>query len=169
MLFVGRPLTLLALAVCTYVILTWSYRTPTKAPSEKPDYLYAESGFRKYDPPSHHAPQSGKSRPEVAAPKEPVRASSSSRAAAAAAAVSKKPTLITTRPVNTYTASSDLPMATLDPEQMEDYMRDMLHWNRPGHVDGHWPDYEAFEHSEYDPNRWEGFQMYVLLMTSCVI
>ena len=52
-------------------------------------------------------------------------------------------------------------MSTLPYDQQQAYMQDMLHWNRPGHVDGHWPDYEAFEHQDYDPNRWEGFEMYV--------
>jgi hypothetical protein len=153
MLFVGRPLTLLLLAVCTYVILTWSYRSPSASPSEKPHYIYDENGFRKYEPQL----QSGNARPQQGAKEA---GSSSSVAAAAAATKQLKPTVVTTKAVKTYTASSDLPIATLGPDQMEEYMNDMLHWNRPGHVDGHWPDYEAFEHSEYDPNRWEGFEMY---------
>jgi hypothetical protein len=80
---------------------------------------------------------------------------------AAPPAVKPTPTVMWMKPEKTYTASSDLPMATLDAANMEQYMDDMMHWNRPGHVDGHWPDYEAFEHSDFDPNRWEGFEMYV--------
>ncbi|KAF1812152.1 hypothetical protein P152DRAFT_26783 [Eremomyces bilateralis CBS 781.70] len=36
-------------------------------------------------------------------------------------------------------------------------MDEMLDWNRPGHVDGHYPPYEDYVDYNYDPNRWEGF------------
>ena len=49
------------------------------------------------------------------------------------------------------------------PEQISksDYMVNMLKWNRPEKENNHWPPYGNYHHSDYDPNRWEGFDMYV--------
>jgi hypothetical protein len=41
--------------------------------------------------------------------------------------------------------------------ELEEYMSDMLKWNRPDDRDGQWPRYSDFEDRDYDPNRWEGF------------
>lgn len=40
---------------------------------------------------------------------------------------------------------------------MDEYMKDILKWQRPRDKDGHWPQYSAFDGRDYDPNRWEGF------------
>jgi hypothetical protein len=44
---------------------------------------------------------------------------------------------------------------------MNEYMSDILKWERPKDKDGHWPQYSAFEGRDYDPNRWEGFPLCV--------
>jgi hypothetical protein len=44
---------------------------------------------------------------------------------------------------------------------LDEYIRDILKWKRPKDKDGYWPQYSAFEGRDYDPNRWEGFPMYV--------
>jgi hypothetical protein len=41
--------------------------------------------------------------------------------------------------------------------QIDEYMRDMLKWERPKDKEDHWPQYSAFEGRDYDVNRWEGF------------
>jgi hypothetical protein len=41
-----------------------------------------------------------------------------------------------------------------------EYIRDILRWERPKERDGHWPPYRDFVNRDYDPNRWEGFQLY---------
>jgi hypothetical protein len=41
----------------------------------------------------------------------------------------------------------------------DEYMRDMLKWERPREKEGHWPSYRDFVNRDYDPNRWEGFQL----------
>lgn len=167
MLYIGRPLTLLALAVCTYIILTWSYRSTTTEISTKPDYIYDENGFRIPTQP-HTGQKEEHSKPQEVVQDEEVVVVTTTRksSAAAAAAVTEsqqgKATKVTTKLAKTYTAESDLPMATLEPAEHQKYMLGMLNWNRPGHVDGHWPDYVAYDYEEYDPNRWEGFEMYVL-------
>ena len=48
-----------------------------------------------------------------------------------------------------------------EPVNKLDYMANMLKWNRPGKGNNHWPPYGDYHHSDYDPNRWEGFDMYV--------
>ncbi|OCK82188.1 hypothetical protein K432DRAFT_349527 [Lepidopterella palustris CBS 459.81] len=41
-----------------------------------------------------------------------------------------------------------------------EYMKEMLKWNRPnGMGTHHWPHYQEYETKEYDPNRWEAFDM----------
>ena len=42
-----------------------------------------------------------------------------------------------------------------------DYMKLMMKWNRPDHVDNHWPPYENYQTRTYDPNRWEAFESLV--------
>ena len=169
MLHIGRPLTLLALAVCTYLVLTWSYRSTTTRVSTRPDYIYDENGFRIPSSPQqqeqvHTRPAPVKPHAEGAGEAAVVVVTTSSAGAASTAGLNSSNGGAATKvqkPAKTYTATSDLPMSTLPYDQQQAYMQDMLHWNRPGHVDGHWPDYEAFEHQDYDPNRWEGFEMYV--------
>lgn len=167
MLHVGRSLTLLALVVCTYVLFTWSYSSTTRL-STKPDYIYDENGYR-ITTTNVDQQEAVQTRPPPVKEKgQDVVVVTSSRLASGPAMAtaglssSDKMTKSISKPARTYTASSDLPLATLPPGQQRAYMQDMLHWNRPGHVDGHWPDYEAFQNEDYDPNRWEGFEMYVL-------
>jgi hypothetical protein len=38
------------------------------------------------------------------------------------------------------------------------FMVAMLEWSRPGFR--HWPPYEVYGDSRYDPNRWEGFERF---------
>ncbi len=45
-----------------------------------------------------------------------------------------------------------------DRPDVEEYMRDMLIWERPENRDGHWPPYRDFVSRDYDPNRWETFE-----------
>jgi hypothetical protein len=40
---------------------------------------------------------------------------------------------------------------------VDEYMKDILKWDRPKEKDGHWPLYRDFRNRDYDPNRWEGF------------
>jgi hypothetical protein len=166
MLHVGRPLTLLVLAVCTYVFLTWSYSSTTRL-STKPDYIYDENGYRipatavDQQEPLHTTPPPVKEKGQEVVVTTSRHASRPAMATAGSNS-SDRMTKVITKPAKTYTATSDLPLPTLSPGQQRAYMQDMLHWNRPNHVDGHWPDYEAFQNEDYDPNRWEGFEMYVL-------
>jgi hypothetical protein len=44
------------------------------------------------------------------------------------------------------------------PTNMKEYMKSMLKWNRPS-WDGHWPPFADYVDKEYDPNRWEQFDM----------
>ena len=43
-------------------------------------------------------------------------------------------------------------------EEQRLYMRDMMNWNRPS-WGGHWPPFGDYVDLEYDPNRWEQFDM----------
>lgn len=167
MLHFGRPLTLLVLAACTYLVLTWGYRSTTTKISTRPDYIYDENGFRIPTSPKeevHTRPPPVKQHEEGAGVVVTTSRAAANAAPTAGSNSSNKATKIA-KPAKTYTAASDLPMSTLPADQQQAYMQDMLHWNRPGHVDGHWPDYEAFEHMDYDPNRWEGFEMFVLVIS----
>lgn len=148
MLFVGRPLTLLALAVCTYVVLSWRYKTSLLPAASSIHYEYDANGFRKFDP----SKETQKGGAPLASPVDERKKLPQVTVTVSATSSRKEAT-------NTYTASEDLPLPTLDPIDMEEYTKDVLHWNRPGHVDGHFPDYEKFENSDYDPNRWEGFEL----------
>ncbi|KAF2269462.1 hypothetical protein CC78DRAFT_575024 [Lojkania enalia] len=44
------------------------------------------------------------------------------------------------------------------PEDMKKYMKEMLNWNRPSWL-GHWPPFADYQEKEYDPNRWEKFDL----------
>jgi hypothetical protein len=48
---------------------------------------------------------------------------------------------------------------------VDEYMGDILRWERPNEREGHWPPYKDFINRDYDPNRWEGFQLYVKLLS----
>jgi hypothetical protein len=52
--------------------------------------------------------------------------------------------------------------------EADEYMRDMLIWQRPENRD-HWPPYSDFAGRDYDPNRWEAFEEYALnfVLSSC--
>lgn len=45
---------------------------------------------------------------------------------------------------------------------VDEYMKDLLIWQRPENKDGHWPPYRDFIGRDYDPNRWEAFDEFVL-------
>ena len=63
-----------------------------------------------------------------------------------------KPTV--TPPTKTLILSPPTPRSS----DVKDYLRTMLKWNRPT-WEGHWPAYKDYEHKDYDPNRWEEFDM----------
>lgn len=44
------------------------------------------------------------------------------------------------------------------PTNVKDYIIKMLQWSRPS-WNGHWPPFEDYVDKEYDPNRWEQFDM----------
>lgn len=44
------------------------------------------------------------------------------------------------------------------PTDVREYMKKMLKWGRPS-WDGHWPPFSDYIDKEYDPNRWEQFDM----------
>lgn len=44
------------------------------------------------------------------------------------------------------------------PQDMKEYMKSMLKWDRPSWL-GHWPAFEDYVDKDYDPNRWEQFPM----------
>ncbi|OCL15298.1 hypothetical protein AOQ84DRAFT_279185, partial [Glonium stellatum] len=46
-----------------------------------------------------------------------------------------------------------------EPTNTLEYMASMLKWNRPGKDNKHWPPYEDYRNTDYDPNRWEEFKM----------
>lgn len=54
--------------------------------------------------------------------------------------------------------SSPLDYAPPRPTNMKEYMQEMLNWNRPS-WEGHWPPFGDYINKEYDPNRWEQFDM----------
>ncbi|KAF2402956.1 hypothetical protein EJ06DRAFT_541772 [Trichodelitschia bisporula] len=52
---------------------------------------------------------------------------------------------------------SDAPQQT--GVQLDEYLKDLLNWQRPLASDGHWPRYEDYADRDYDPNRWEAFKL----------
>lgn len=44
------------------------------------------------------------------------------------------------------------------PANIREYLKKMLKWSRPT-WDGHWPPFKDYIDKEYDPNRWEQFEM----------
>ena len=48
------------------------------------------------------------------------------------------------------------------PSNMKEYMKKMLKWSRPS-WDGHWPPFQEYVNKAYDPNRWEAFDMWVMI------
>jgi hypothetical protein len=44
------------------------------------------------------------------------------------------------------------------PTNLKEYMKSMLKWGRPT-WDGHWPPFRDYVDKEYDPNRWEQFDL----------
>lgn len=158
MLLVSRPLTLLALAICTYVTITWHLRSSAIQVSKIVDE-YDENGFTRYDPEEWAAKKEGNGRPgKIAAPEKqqtilPVTVGAgelASQTAAKSIGVEERPSM-TRRPA--------VPLPTLKPIEHEQYMNDILDWERPKHKNGHWPPYEDFAHQDYDPNRWEAFKL----------
>jgi hypothetical protein len=56
------------------------------------------------------------------------------------------------------TGSSNSSLARPQPTDMNEYMKSMLNWDRPN-WEGHWPPFADYVDQEYDPNRWEQFDM----------
>jgi len=75
----------------------------------------------------------------------------------------EKPSLTTMNPETHLYSTGIIASSSKAPEPINklDYMANMLKWNRPGKGNNHWPPYGDYHHSDYDPNRWEGFEMYV--------
>jgi hypothetical protein len=148
MLFVSRPLTLLALAICTYITITWRLRIP-HIPSVIS--VYDENGFRKYDPPETASPRTGDFPKSDTAEKSLEDQQRPLPGVISGAwdlnAVEQSPSAIV------------LPAPTSVSIPHDEYMRDILDWERPKHKNGHWPPYEDFVHKDYDPNRWEAFKL----------
>jgi hypothetical protein len=151
MFFIGRPLTLLAIAVCTYITITWRFRSQDYPPSALGND--DENGFRKYEAGNPHSMQT------------------------ASAVTGQVDSLQQQHLAIHSTTSLDVPPKSYGPErpsatslpasaptelsvQRDEYLKDMLDWSRPEHRNGHWPPYEDYVDKDYDPNRWEGFKLY---------
>ncbi|KAF2685354.1 hypothetical protein K458DRAFT_365715 [Lentithecium fluviatile CBS 122367] len=66
------------------------------------------------------------------------------------------PPWVTTSPSNASRADFRPPPPL--PTDMKDYMRELLKWDRPS-WEGHWPPFADYVEKDYDPNRWEQFDM----------
>jgi hypothetical protein len=44
------------------------------------------------------------------------------------------------------------------PKDIKEYVKGMLEWDRPN-WEGHWPPFADYVNKEYDPNRWERFDL----------
>jgi hypothetical protein len=148
MLLFSRPLTLLALAICTYITITWRLRIP-HIPSVIS--IYDENGFRKYDPLDTTPPV-----PETSAKSEVTGKSLDEQQRPLPGVFSDAwvSVLAEQTPV-----TSIAPVHTAVSIPPDEYMNDILDWERPKHKNGHWPPYEDFAHKDYDPNRWEAFRL----------
>lgn len=156
MFFIGRPLTLLAIAVCTYITITWRFRSPGEALHATG--LYDENGFRRYDitstrpysPPPHPTPVTGQY-------DEPQQQH-----------LAIHPATVSISSPDSYGPEASSPtsfppaLPTENRVERDEYMQDILDWSRPEHRNGHWPPYEDYIDKDYDPNRWEGFKLYVV-------
>lgn len=152
MFFIGRPLTLLAIAVCTYITITWKFRPTGTIPSVRT--IYNENGFVRYE-----ATRS-KSAPAASAASDQTDSLQQQHFALDTATTpDASPKLY-----GPEKSSSTSPLLSVPAEQAiqhNEYMKDMLDWSRPEHRNGHWPAYEDYVDADYDPNRWEGFKLYV--------
>ncbi|RDI84453.1 hypothetical protein Vi05172_g5720 [Venturia inaequalis] len=152
MFFIGRPLTLLAIAVCTYITITWRFRSAGEA--FRATGLYDENGFRKYDPTSTR-PHSLPLATPVIGPYDEQQQQHLAIHTTTASQSSHDPYRL-----GKASSTSYLPaLPTEDPVEREEYMQDILDWSRPEHRNGHWPPYEDYIDKDYDPNRWEGFKL----------
>jgi hypothetical protein len=149
MLLLSRPLTLLALAICAYITITWRLRVP-QIPSVIS--IYDENGFRKYDPLEAPPPKKGNS----ANSQESTDLEDQQRPLPWVAPGSWD-AIVAQSLAEQASSNTVLPAPTSVPVPQDEYMRDILDWERPRHKNGHWPPYEDFEHKDYDPNRWEAF------------
>ncbi|KAF1962464.1 hypothetical protein CC80DRAFT_161405 [Byssothecium circinans] len=52
----------------------------------------------------------------------------------------------------------DVESASPRPSDLKEYMKSMLNWPRPS-WNGHWPPFGDYLNTEYDPNRWENFEL----------
>jgi hypothetical protein len=154
MFFIGRPLTLLAIAVCTYITITWRFRSPDDSPSGLG--IYDENGFRKYEvTTSHSVPAASAVTGQVDLLQQQhlaIHTTTLSEASPKSYGPEKP------------SSTSLLPaLPTEESVQRDEYLKDMLDWSRPEHRNGHWPPYEDYVDKDYDPNRWEGFKLCVIL------
>jgi hypothetical protein len=151
MFFIGRPLTLLAIAVCTYITITWRFRSSDYPPSVLGGY--DENGFRKYDVTTSHL------LPAASAVTGQVDSSQQQHLAIHTTTLSDA----APKSYGPEKPSSTSLLPALPTElsvQRDEYLKDMLDWSRPEHRNGHWPPYEDYVDKDYDPNRWEGFKLY---------
>jgi hypothetical protein len=164
MLFVSRPLTLLALAICVYVTITWKLH-----PSKTTEILgeYDEHGFTNYIP-SEKA-KGANSNPNSNS-KQEAGGSALGKAGLAGQNQQTLPVVATesldlsafqTPDTDGRATVKQVPLATpatANGVDHDEYMKDILDWERPKHKNGHWPPYEDFVLKDYDPNRWEAFK-----------
>jgi hypothetical protein len=154
MLLVSRPLTLLALAICAYITITWKLQAP-RIPSVLS--IYDENGFRRYDPleaavrpGTEELAKSETAGEDIGDQQQPLPPLLPANPLASNVAFTK---------VEQPSSTTIIPIPTAGSILHDEYMKDILDWERPKHKNGHWPPYEDFSHKDYDPNRWEGFKL----------
>jgi len=66
------------------------------------------------------------------------------------------PTHAPAKPKN-YMDDKITPVRHLPFEEQQNKIKDLIKW-QPLNTGGHWPSWDAYGNSDYDPNRWEGFE-----------
>jgi len=143
-------LTLLIIAVCTYITITWRSRAPDDTSGAFGSY--DENGFRKYEAKTSHSIPAA---PAVTGQADPLQQQHLSIHTTTLSDGSRKS-------YGPEKPSSTIPLPSPPTElavQRDEYLKDMLDWSRPEHRNGHWPPYEDYVDKDYDPNRWEGFKL----------
>lgn len=159
MFFVSRPLTLLAIAICVYVTITWKLH-----PSKGTEIIsvYDENGFTNYIP-SEKKEGTARSKPEVGGSALGKTGITGQNQQTLPVMATESIDLSSSQATDvdgsaTAHSASQPTLAAANSMDQEEYMKDILDWERPKHKNGHWPPYEDFVHKDYDPNRWEAFR-----------